>query len=912
MINFPNTPTNGQQYSFGGRTWQYNSGITVWELVAVSTTDANLAAQKAAEAAASATAALAAKVAAEAAVAGVGAGVNISEAIDDRVAGLLVAGTGITLSYDDTGNKLVITNSGAGTGTGGTPVDPTEPVDPGTPSQTVSYSPYYGPADRYFPATAVLVPWTDRANLQAQLDANKIIRLEPRSYVSGGPAFLTIRSGHQIYGIPDLTVLPDVRYEAGASDTLIKGCNANTNNNNGFFFPASTLVNERNVQGMTRGLIVGTSSTIKHALFASQVGVVEIDNTAGGSINYCRWVRQHTHNSGFASAGAFVLKGGVGRTSGGNVVIAYNALGATKAGFNIEGQRDFTAIGADQEDYELHTDGKGVMYVRDTTHLKVFNISGKGNKSDGLDTGADNNTIIWNSLEVGAGYKELIWQSNALNSLMVKSINTTSTTTDNVTANALRIRNSNGTMALNGVSTAPAGTNIAKAQALTIYQQIADTYQWGFPGERAVPNPGGVNWNVGLASRPDEAPAIQALLNANTVVQLEGRPYYIASPLLMKIGQVIMGVPGQTVIIGKTQTIALLKTNFAGATSVPVTGVVTAGFTLIDLVFQGGLHGFHQTQPNIQLNSFYVINTVFRDQADTGMFIDNSYAWDNGWLEHVDFYNCGVAGIRQRGTSTNGQDPTIAYIDKTNFFRCQWINCGKALDLFPTRGNNLNTWTECLLKNNAQGALDFRDGNNVAQFTNCHFVLNGGTVSCYTGIQPVGYVGCRFEASAANVALLSWNAVTEGCVFVRGTTSTAVIFDPSLNVVYQQYIKNPLSLNNNSVDVPLGPVDVAPSALSITSVNSTYPTVDNRWNKAVAANLYDTKSTQSTADDTRSSQLTWLDGVASPGTRFLRDLGLFIPGVDIEPTFLNSFLNGTSGGTPGTFDFLVKFLNEVN
>lgn len=41
---------------------------------------------------------------------------NLSEAIDDRVNGLLVAGTNITLSYNDVANTMTISSTGGGGG----------------------------------------------------------------------------------------------------------------------------------------------------------------------------------------------------------------------------------------------------------------------------------------------------------------------------------------------------------------------------------------------------------------------------------------------------------------------------------------------------------------------------------------------------------------------------------------------------------------------------------------------------------------------------------------------------------------------------------------------------------------------------------------------------------------------------
>jgi len=44
--------------------------------------------------------------------------IGLSEAIDDRTSSLLVAGTGITITYNDGANTLTISNSGIGGSTG--------------------------------------------------------------------------------------------------------------------------------------------------------------------------------------------------------------------------------------------------------------------------------------------------------------------------------------------------------------------------------------------------------------------------------------------------------------------------------------------------------------------------------------------------------------------------------------------------------------------------------------------------------------------------------------------------------------------------------------------------------------------------------------------------------------------------
>ena len=57
MIAYPANPTNGQQFTADGRTWQYDSAKTAWKLIPVSTSDADRAATAANAAAASASSA---------------------------------------------------------------------------------------------------------------------------------------------------------------------------------------------------------------------------------------------------------------------------------------------------------------------------------------------------------------------------------------------------------------------------------------------------------------------------------------------------------------------------------------------------------------------------------------------------------------------------------------------------------------------------------------------------------------------------------------------------------------------------------------------------------------------------------------------------------------------------------------
>lgn len=727
--------------------------------------------------------------------------------------------------------------------------------------QNLPYVPAYGDPAAYFPPGAYRLTVANRAQMQTALDTYGVVRLDAGDYYTGGPANVVIKPGQKLIGIPGVSIVPKITIQAGCSAATVMGVTSGDS----FNFPTSSTPTVKNAFGMIRGDMIATGATLEQNLIASSNGVVRIDNSGGGYARNNRWVRTHTHGLGGDGLACFLLKGGAGRTSFNNTIVGFNTLGAVNAGLEVSGQDTFSVVGFDEESYAPHADGKASLVARDVGTLNVMGVGGVVYGNDGVDSGADKTNIIYHQQTATSGGKRIRLQAEAASAAWWRTNNSAPA---DAAVGALRVtETANFTLQANGIT--PASLTSAAALAHFVPPLPPTSVAWGGPQRRPVPDPAGPNWNVGLAGKADDVPALQALCNAGLVVELEPRIYYFGSTLKVRPNQVFNGVAGQTAFVAKDSSLQMIETNWGNGSA--LASPYTAALTMIDLVMQGGKNGLHQSEGNTQLNEFWFVNVTFRDMVEAGTFLDNAYAWDNGWFQHCNFHNCG-AGVKQRQTIGDGTGPTIAYIDKTNFFRCQWTSCGLPLDMECGRADNLNTWTECYFEDNTGSAVMLVGGHNYPTFTNCAFINNGGTVAVDAKLNQVMLVGCQIVGSAANTALVSPSAILEGCTLSRGA-GNAVLFDLANVPFSNAYYIGGAVFNCTSIDVPFGNLLVYPTRLSMLAVNSSFPEAEANWQKPISAMRYDSKGTYDLGDDVRTTQFAWLDGGVIPGTRFLRDIG---------------------------------------
>lgn len=692
---------------------------------------------------------------------------------------------------------------GAATGAVNPPAPPPPPPPPAPPPApaTGGRVAAYGNAKAYFTSDQYRLRVSEKAQFQAMLDKYMKVRVDGDDY-SSGPE-ITLKPGQEIFGIPRNSRLPKIKVANGCTKATVKGVMCDIE------FLGGSAVTSDVALGMIGGDVKSNGAKLENLTLASIAGVVDFIAGATGWHRNIRYFRARTHGSGFnGDFPHFRLSGAPGqRTSWGCVLVGTNSLDTRYAGIVVTDQEDFTVVGADFEDYPpWNHRGTGAIHIRNVGHLNLIAIGGQLNGvADCIDTGADFTNIICSTLGTSSS-KTTLRLSPTAKAIAMWDVNLGSGI-QNQAGNVLQI---SGPGALSG-------GNVALATEL-VANDLGTSRAWGFPDlSHPVENPAGDDWQTNLASKPDDSAKVQAMFNANKINEMEGRVYYFDTPVKIKGWQVAVGVAGKTAFVSKKAGMDCFETGM---------GSGSQGMCLIDVVLQGG--ALRQHESDLQLTDFDLVNVTFRDIKSgfgAGFGLEQSFCWDNGWMEHCTFYRCG-AGLKSRA----GQPAQVwGYIDKTNLMRPRFIECDLGLDLVADRPDNQNVFMEALFERCTNGAANLRGGHNFPLYVNSMFNLCGGDTMCASD-QLAFYVGCGWKAAPGTKFFVSPNSVVEGGTFDANGTA-AKVFAPGGGTRAQ--------LHNTQTSVPIGDVRV--------SVNSSGA-------KAITV-----------------GGQTVLDAPLKPGTRFLRD-----------------------------------------
>jgi hypothetical protein len=449
------------------------------------------------------------------------------------------------------------------------------------------------------------------------------------------------------------------------------------------------------------------------------------------------------------------------------------------------------------------------------------------------------------SLTVGVLGANKLWQSYATNPFRVRAFQdyegSNTVGVDFLTSNTSSPTFAGVTPVWN-VSTGA----LSSGDVATLTNMLAPASRPGTPWERPnfgpIPDPAGPNWATlpDRSVQPDDAPALQAMINAGTTVP--AGTYYIGTSLKLKRNQGLIGSGAdRTVIIAKTSTLDMIIADDIGA---PANQPTARSISIADITLQGGLNGLHlepigtatayydtdgvtlkpftyyTTDPETglpvlnaaraQYTSCYINHVTFRNMATAGIFLDRIYAADNNVCRYLNFVGCGT-GIKQQvdpgyrsafgDAPGNEYSARFMYLDKNTFYKCQFVGNNIAMDLIGSRSCNLNTWISCLFKDNPHGAAGMGAYLKTV-FANCDFVNNGvyslrGTpLASVTGVNVlVSFLSCDFDAAGTNTTnILGGPVIVEGSTFTQSGNTNARMLRSDPGKAY---------FHNNLSDVPL-------------------------------------------------------------------------------------------------------------
>ena len=229
--------------------------------------------------------------------------------------------------------------------------------------------------------------------------------------------------------------------------------------------------------------------------------------------------------------------------------------------------------------------------------------------------------------------------------------------------------------------------------------------------------------------------------------------------------------------------------------------------------------------------------------SNAGILGDHVYGIDNNMFAYLNFYHC-ASGYKMRTATGPADDstPDLGYMDKTVFYRNQFVECGTAVDVVGRRQNNLNVWFESSFRDNTTTAFHSEpDAGTI--LASCEFINNHGNPVIETGVE---IVNSYFRADENGTRCSAETPTVEGSTFEQGKSTTAQL----LNLTLTGDARNApiFYMMNSRSDLPLGPVDT--SEVIALLVNNSLVAADARFGAPLVLNAYDTKGTPSVADMT--------------------------------------------------------------
>lgn len=636
----------------------------------------------------------------------------------------------------------------------GSVVDPSSSLADGPPRLMQTY-----------PRSATLVSLANAATLQAALDTNGTVRLEPGDYSSAPP--ITLRSGQELYGLQ--TILPAVTIEPGATGIIL----ANVRFGGGLLFPPSSVVTRHNLLFEVSGDIVVDGATLEeNTVLGLENGTIRIDVSTRGWLRNNRFIRIRAQTL----TPLLTMVGDSAHQSYGNVFVWGNQLTQPSGMVSVVSQRDVTFLGWDDEAYADPTMDP-IYRFEDIDTLRLWTMGGASRTTNQPLFQIDARDVQLSNVTMGGPSPTPIVLTSRVERAFAFNSRPIDSNPAGLRLTGIRSVNNNTGSALedHGVLvTAPLPTATASALASMYTTHVGEL--WERPVFDPIPNATGVDWATGLAARPDSTAMLQQRIDTENVVFLDPGTYYISSPLRIRAGTRIVGSGADvTAIVAKDPTMDMIVDGDPGTET-------RGRIQILDLTLQGGANGVHligRPGEGRQYSEFLFSNLVFRDFSNAGFFIDQIFGLDNGLFNHVDFVDCGTGFEQYVDRMADPAGPNSGYIDKVVFYNNQFVGNRIGAELLGSRANNLNSFINCRFEENTAGSL-IGSSNNDLQLINSDLINNGGAP---TIVDVADVISCYFRADERGVAFLTSGRV-EGTRFERGTSTTARIYEQSTDTFF--------------------------------------------------------------------------------------------------------------------------------
>lgn len=626
---------------------------------------------------------------------------------------------------------------------------------------------------------AYVLPLTQKANIQAALDEHGTVRLERGDY-SG--VNIIMRTGQKLYGSPSfLTKVSNITIASGSTGVVLED-----------LFPvdktitlqAGGVISGCTFKSIKWATLSGTNVMFENNTLINYAGNIKLDCSGSGYFRNNKVIR---HQSG--SSNLLIMKGNSATPSYGNVILWSNYLtphGDTTQMDNLQAQ---TFVGLDAESWNYANEGtKAMFYAQNMGNIKITDLNG-GNggsqyKTPVFDIDANNLFILGRTMSYSTDVLSL-----KTNAFFVNGNGTYTRKAGTVTGfDLLGNIDNNKIIKYNGVEQTATMTNPTDISKIS--NAILGTHDtpWTRPVWNDLPNPLGETWSTDRVGKPDSTSYIQNLIDTNKIAELPEGVFYISSTLKVPSDAnhgIIGKGTGKTVICGLTDDFPLIS----------IMGSADGSIVLSYLTLQGGNVGFYASTEYGGLNMAYqsMKFVVFRNQTNA-IHLNRTGGFDNNFLENIAFVNCGK-GFFQDPTPGNSGEGNSAYVDKTMFYKNQFINCTTGISMLATRADNLNAWVDCNF-NGGSTALDLA-GNNAPIIANCDIrnykgtnVIRSNTISIYnTNV---------FDNTVSGSTLLIAIANIEGCNFL----DSSPMFDKMLYTELSHHILNSTITGNVLVTIP--------------------------------------------------------------------------------------------------------------